>query len=197
MRSYGCIKSTLLGNENKAELITPRIELPKKYSLRNMAPIRDQGDVPKCMSVALTDLVYWKLKTAGVQPDIADDVFWINRFDKIHKGMSAKEAFQLLVDYHITKYNFSLYALVSNIETAKRCILCNGPVVACLPVRSYMDDFWIGNENLGGHAVLLTGYDKNGFELRNSWGTSYGNFGYNQFPYSEFNKGFEYWTLIK
>lgn len=197
MRSYGCKKSTLIGNELKAENSIPMITIPEKYSLRNLMPIRDQGSIPKCVSVALTDVICWKLKSMGIHPNLRDDIFWNNRLDRTTQTMTVKEAFNLLIDYHITQYNYDLYAIVGSIECAKRCIIQNGPLIACLPVKSYYTDFWNGNENIGGHACLLTGFDSTGFELRNSWGTSFGDFGYCKFSYQDFNKGWEYWTLIK
>jgi len=197
MRTYGCIKSELIGNELDAANAIPKISIPDRYSLKNLEPIRDQGLIPKCMSVALTDTICWKLKSMGIKPDISDDVFWINRPNKNYRGMSAKDALSLLVDYHITKYTYTTYALVKDIESAKRCIIMNGPLMACIPVHGYLDDFWNGSDELGAHAVLLTGYNSRGFELRNSWGKSYGIGGYIEFPYDSFSKGFEYWTLIK
>ena len=61
---------------------------------------------------------------------------------------------------------------------------------------SSITNFWDGQENLGGHAIAIVGYTKDGFIIRNSWGESYGNKGYSLLPYSDFNKFFEIWTLV-
>jgi len=47
------------------------------------------------------------------------------------------------------------------------------------------------NDIIGGHAVLLVGYDDNKklFKFKNSWGTSWGVNGYGFLPYQYFNDG--------
>lgn len=54
---------------------------------------------------------------------------------------------------------------------------------------------------LGGHAVLLTGYNdaKQRFTFRNSWGAAWGNKGYGTLPYAYVGDrylGADYWALI-
>ena len=43
-----------------------------------------------------------------------------------------------------------------------------------------------GENNLGGHAILIVGYDddKKCFKFRNSWGESWGDKGYGYIPYN-------------
>jgi C1A family cysteine protease len=53
---------------------------------------------------------------------------------------------------------------------------------------------------LGGHCMLLIGYDddKQQFKIRNSWGESYGDKGYNYFPYdylTDTNLADDFWTI--
>ena len=49
----------------------------------------------------------------------------------------------------------------------------------------------------GGHAVAIIGYDKEGFIIRNSWGTMYGIDGYYHLKYEDFNNSFyEIWTMV-
>ena len=72
-----------------------------------------------------------------------------------------------------------------------------------------------GEQRLGGHAIVLTGYDdalkiknktcsknvetKGAFEIRNSWGTAWGNAGYGYLPYQYVLKGLagDCWSLLK
>jgi C1A family cysteine protease len=49
---------------------------------------------------------------------------------------------------------------------------------------------------MGGHCILIVGYNENGFIIRNSWGNLFGNKGYTLLPYNEFNSIFEAWTII-
>lgn len=56
-----------------------------------------------------------------------------------------------------------------------------------------------GEQNLGGHAVLIVGYDdkKQCLIVRNSWGAEWGDKGYFYMPYQFVNKGyaFDFWEL--
>lgn len=52
-----------------------------------------------------------------------------------------------------------------------------------------------GEPILGGHAVLVTGWDPDrGFEVRNSWGQDWGDGGYCWFPESYLSQVWESWT---
>lgn len=56
-----------------------------------------------------------------------------------------------------------------------------------------------GEQNLGGHAVIIVGYDDDTqcFKVRNSWGTSWGDKGHFYMPYNYILKGlaFDFWVL--
>jgi C1A family cysteine protease len=56
-----------------------------------------------------------------------------------------------------------------------------------------------GEQNLGGHAVLIVGYDddKQVLIVRNSWGDSWGDKGYFYMPYKYISQGlaFDFWVL--
>lgn len=197
MRSCGCIKSILNGSELNAANCGTAIHLPSRYEL-SMPSVRDQGMVPKCVSVSLTDMIAWKFKLYGKKVKFPDSIFYDKDPNATRDGMQPKTAFEILVHSgsDLIGESYSIYAMVTSIEVAKRCIIQHGPVMVALPVKSYENDFWNGYQNLGGHAVLLTGYNKDGFTLRNSWGSTYGNGGYWELPYDDFYKVFEAWTLI-
>ena len=68
----------------------------------------------------------------------------------------------------------------------KYAIYLNGPCVGALPVyNTYINKFWdeYRGEYQGGHAIAIIGWDDDGFIIRNSWGTSYGEKGYATIPY--------------
>ena len=92
------------------------------------------------------------------------------------------------------------YAFLRNMMSIQYSILSNGPVMICLPVyNTSRDTFWeyrIGEAIVGFHAVTVVGYNLNGFRLRNSWGTSYGRGGYADFPYTDFGRIREAWTIF-
>lgn len=177
------------------------VTLPNNYNLFFPLGVRDQKDVPKCVSVSVTDMVLWHLNNKNIKSNFLDNYFFFNRENKSIAGMSPKEAFHILSVKGVpTKnkfYKMSIFGRINSIASVKLSIVNNGPVLVALPVYSFDNKFW---ENrgclLGGHAVLFTGFNENSFILRNSWGVSYGIDGYFEFPFKDFKSIYECWTLI-
>lgn len=197
MKSFGYCTSKLDGTEEVITKVTS--SFPERYQLPSsiLRGVQDQGSNPICVSVALTDMVHWKCNSRRIQYKQSNSYFYDNCSAKSSSGMSPKDAFEVLLkNPDDIGYQFHRYAMIGSIEVLKDSILVQGPVMIALQVKSMNNDFWNGSENYGGHAVLLTGWDQSGFTLRNSWGYSYGNGGYYNFPYSDFDKILECWTLI-
>lgn len=191
MRHFGFTQSNLDGTELRYNTIGSK--LPEEYELKDLPEIVDQGSSPICMSAVLSDQVNWKLNyIKGYGKLGISDIYDLSK--KRIDGLNPKEAYQLLLSK--TKYPFKRYAIVGSEIAAKNAILSNGVLMIALPVKSMNNDFWNGNDELGGHAVSLVGWNNDGFILKNSWGTSYGNLGYYNFPYSDFDKIIESWILI-
>lgn len=201
-RTYGYFSSVLDGSERDYDPINLG-ELPTRYDLiKRLDGVRDQGSVPKCVSVVLTDMIRYQMQLSTKYPNFhfADSYFFDRRSDRTKSGMTPKDAFNQLVEHGVSlgilSFRSNYYAKVGSIEVAKRAIISNGPIMICLPVKSQSNDFWLGNQVTGGHAVSLVGYDQLGFMIRNSWGATYGNGGYWTLPYNDFYKAYECWTLI-
>ena len=64
------------------------------------------------------------------------------------------------------------YAKVNSDIHLKSALLLNELCPAAFPVISYDNKFWKGKDLLGYHCVVITGFDENGFDIRNSWGKS-------------------------
>lgn len=195
MRSYGYIKSNL----DPSDIIVAPGAFPKTYDLGNwMDPIRDQGCTPKCVSCCLTDMVNFKLKPKGQY--LKDDTYFYNeRPDKSIKGMIPKDAFKICtkgVGAPMIDYKLRSYSRLGSVKLLKFAIRTYGPVMVAMDVRSTDERFWLGSSYYGGHAVLFTGYDQYNFQLRNSWGYSYGDKGYIEFPISQINLIHEAWCLL-
>lgn len=99
-------------------------------------------------------------------------------------------------------YKIGAYVSIGTVEEVKQSIVNDGPVLGALLV---CDNFINAGSNgiidlpegtlQGGHAICVVGYDNsmvaNGhtgfFEVRNSWGSSWGEGGYCYIPYDFFN----------
>lgn len=198
MRSFGCVKSTLIGTEYTIKNPT-RLFIPEVYKLSNLCPVADQGARPICVSESLSEMVRYSLNFYRSRVNFPDDIFF--KLDKTAgiDGMQPKTALEILIRGLVPglENRFSLYAKVPSILLIKNCILQFGPVMLALPARSYGNAFWKGSSNLGGHAVVAVGWTRTGITIKNSWGVTYGDRGYYEIPYNETNNIWEAWTLIK
>jgi C1A family cysteine protease len=110
-----------------------------------------------------------------------------------------------------TAYKISSYHRVANLNALKTSIAEGYPVVIGISVYESFESDQVAKTGLiplpdtnkeqclGGHAVLVAGYDDNAGHTicRNSWGESWGDKGYFYLPYSFFTiKGlvFDMWT---
>ena len=108
-----------------------------------------------------------------------------------------KEGLHYLLHTGLNNIKIKKYAKVNSELHLKSAIISNGPCAAGILVKdSSRNDFWNGTKIEGGHAILIIGYNKSGFIIRNSWGTSFGDKGYVILPYNDFNKFLEIWTMI-
>jgi C1A family cysteine protease len=53
-----------------------------------------------------------------------------------------------------------------------------------------------GDYYLGGHAMTIVGYDGDGFIIRNSWSSQWGESGYTFYQFKDFGMHWEIWTAI-
>lgn len=197
MRSYGYKPSNIIGTELNAANYIRNVEIPNKYEISSLGPISDQGSKPICVSVCLNTILRWKLKFRNIDSKLDDSIFYDLDEDSNKDGMQPKKGFQILANgTGILPSGYTIYAMVKSVEVAKRAIIQNGPLLVALKVQGDTNIFWKGGQNLGGHAVIFSGFNQNGFILRNSWGASYGYGGYFDFPYDDFYLVKEAWTLI-
>lgn len=183
IRSAPSDKDTIFGSKP--------IAIPESYELKDLCGVVDQGNIGCCVSCVCKEMLS-HLNRFNKGAGISFDYLYRRRKDKSIDGMSPREAFEILkADGRI-----KTYAKVSSELFVKPAIIANGPVLIALPVRSTSDNFWEGNQNLGGHAVAVVGYDKNSLTIKNSWGMSYGINGFAKFPMSKFGLIMEAWTIL-
>jgi len=201
----GCIPSTMDGSEKvfgTSEMAT----IPEVFSYVDVLPeVLNQGNEQICVPCTVSSYLNWKenLKD-GVNKDNNISLYDIykNRSNN-GEGMTYKDAFKFLrkkgVNSDAGKLYISEYGLVMSSLMLKYALIMNGPCFGALPVFSDRDNFWVqyyGDRLLGYHAIAIVGYNENGFIIRNSWGTSFGNNGYVVIPYEDINKMIEIWTII-
>jgi hypothetical protein len=110
------------------------------------------------------------------------------------------------------KYRIANYARVTTIVGLKRALLELGPCYIQLPLYSMEVQFWRcpggtdagpsstagGSVSVpnGGHALVVVGYNTEGFVLVNSWGADWGDNGSVMFPYEDWSAHWECWASI-
>ena len=199
---YGCIPSKLDGTEYKIDIDT-KTEIPEEFILSEfMPPVRNQGNTQTCVCQTLTGMLdyYYNIKqeTPGVCNEFPINVLYDSRSNKPGEGMSIKEALGYLKHKGLKNEKINSYAMVTSSEILKRCLIMLGPVAAGFPVYTSSNPrFWRkGYGFSGGHCVTIVGYNKEGFIIRNSWGTKWANNGHIVIQYNEYdNSVFEAWTI--
>ena len=193
---FGCTPSTEFTN---VPTYTNIIKIPEKYSYVSvMPPIENQGQTSKCVAYSICSWLDWRKNIGehdnnGNQFNV-DTIYGVRR-DKSANGMMITEALHFLTSTDLSNYKINGYSKIGSIECAKTSLIVNGPVIAGMGVHSYNSDFWNGAENMGGHCILIVGYNENGFIIRNSWGNLFGNKGYTLLPYNKFKSICEAWTI--
>ena len=201
---YGCTPSKLDGSEHTVN-IDEKIAIPEEFSWQNvMPPVRNQGETSTCVCQSLTgmlDFLYNNITgISGKCNNFSIQELYDSRARKDVEGMSIKEALHYLRHKGLNDVKINEYAIVGSSELLKRCILMFGPCAGGLPVYSITDKvhFWRKRGRMiGGHCITFVGYNAEGFIIRNSWGTQWGNNGHTVIPYDEWEKNcFETWTIL-
>jgi hypothetical protein len=211
---YGCKPSKLDGTEIIVDDILDNMNIPQEYSYDMYLPnAYDQGSDSTCVPHAISAFVDWYNGVNGIDKNMSIDWIYDCRENKDADGMSLKEALKYIKQVgYATKQEYkdiqngkspkldriNMYGMLRSIIAMQRSLLINGPFVLALPVYdSSRSDFWNGSNFEGGHAVACVGYDEYGLIIRNSWGSLWGEGGYCTLPYSQLNKIYEAWALIK
>jgi len=170
---------------------------PKSYRIKPRTLVIDQRDVPKCVSVAISQMLYYyALYRQQIIPHtFSDALIWESRADTSIRGMTPREGLKLAQT--ITPIKIRRYARVPvGFSTMKECLLAYGPMLVTLPVYSRDARFWEGSNFEGGHACIITGYDNRGFEIKNSWGREWNDGGYTYIDIVSLDRIIELWVII-
>ena len=182
-------------------------DIPEEYSyIDYLPPVEDQGNTNMCVTYSLASHLDWNCNVDNSlinkrNNHINKKEIYSARTLSGDRGMSFKEALNFLkkkgVSSDFGKLKIERYMMIKTIDALKQALLLNGPCVGGLIIKDNKKiDFWNGNQNYGGHAIAIVGYNKQGFIIRNSWGNSYGTNGYALLKYNDFEKILECWTII-
>lgn len=192
MRSYGFIKTKNLENyQEYSPGVSPN--LPAEYKLKDIGKVWDQGSYGSCVSHSIAEMYNFYQLSHGKTLDVRPDWLYKLRADKTIDGMMPSEGFEIMK----SAGNINTFSRISTLDSLKQAIISNGPVLIAVMVRDGdRDDFWNGSDNLGGHAISVVGYTRDGLIIKNSWGYQYGDSGFSEMMYEDFGKVLEAWTII-
>ena len=202
----GCKPSKLDGTE-QIYAQKQSIKIPEAYTYEPyMSPVLNQGSEATCVPCSISAHLNWNhnitAKTNKADNDVNIKEIYNIRADKKAEGMTIKEALHYIYKHGVSSkaglMKIRKYAMVKSDYMLKYAILMNGPCLAALKVYNFNFEFWDKNngEYQGGHCISIIGWNKTGFIIRNSWGSSWGNKGYTLIPYDDFSEMIEIWTII-
>lgn len=158
-------------------------------------PIRDQGQTNTCVGQSCSSM---KIAQEYFEHKAIFDFDGYSLYDECKKiddysgdGTFLRIALKVLANDGLSpngistleKYKIGSYARLEGLEDMKYALASTGPIVIGIKVYENMenvkeDGFVPEAEGsmLGGHAILITGYDdtKGGFRMVNSWGKDWG-----------------------
>lgn len=202
--NFGFVPSTIDGSEHVFGATLPT--LPKSYSYKRFLPgVLDQGSRSICVPCSVSAYLNWRenLKTGSKKDNKIDydEIYDVRTNDG--DGMTFKEAFRYLRHHGVSSkagvLKIDEYAMIKNGGALKLALIMNGPCFGALPVYNSGYEFWKpgpGDCFCGYHAISIVGYTEEGFIIRNSWGTSFGDNGYSILKYEDYPKLIEVWTIV-
>lgn len=197
--------------------------MPEEFDLRKHArPSRDQGRRGTCAAFAGTGIREIQAHRSEQFDDyLSPEFIYYHRNNKPIHGMHGRDVFQILQRYGsppesaypynsaehpsqelydiAAKFKIANFAKVTTCDGLKKALLEIGPCYLQLPLYRSRPYFWRAKEGekaVGGHAVSVVGYTKDGFILKNSWGDIWNEDGCIIFPYSEWGIQLECWVGI-
>ena len=97
-------------------------------------------------------------------------------------------------------HTIKTYSRVYDINSLKSVLYHHGPAIICFPIYHFGLQMWkrsdTNNKLHGGHAMTVVGYDETGFQIRNSWGSHWGDNGYDHYYYDDWGAHWEIWATV-
>jgi len=184
-----------------------------------LLPIRNQGSVCSCVSFSTSCMREFEAKSNNylspafiyhLRSNSPQDCMTIqNALDILsssgvcyditysYSNISSTGAIPQNAINEATKFRIQSYARINDVASLKNALQNYGPCPIAFPAYNHSNQMWIQNPGdtfIGGHCMLVVGYDANSFIIRNSWGTNWGNQGYTNFPFDQWGIQWEVWT---
>ena len=217
--NYGYIPSQKSSKDLSADILFGASiqSIPDEYQIKKYSGrVLNQEAMPMCSACAALNNVEWRFYMNDVNHpiDLSEEYLYSQRSNFPSAGMIPRNTFEILKNNGVCTYQsykdkdnskiaeeckiyrIKGFARIEDYETIKKCLITNGPVYIALPVKNDSSpEFWNGNKSLGGHAISIVGYDKEGFIIKNSWGMNFGSSGYCKLKYKDQKNILEAWTL--
>jgi C1A family cysteine protease len=167
----------------KVEYYSPQFLYNHRFNFSNLDPSDDEG-------MEGMDMMHL-LKEVGVVPETSYPYGKVEHPKDIRSSLIRMAAKAVIAGY----------AYIDTQEGLKMALVNNGPCIICFPV--YSPDqlaLWKpqgpSSPMLGGHAMLVVGYNTKGYIIRNSWGVNWGGAGHTLYPYADWGSHWEIWTTL-
>lgn len=200
-------------NLEQLPLLTPRqlFIAPETIDLRDYCcQTRDQGRLPWCAAFAATGFasnVNWRKNDIPMQYDPAPIYTFAKTIDGCPDtdGTSLIAVFLALLKDGIFDQERCEIKVLRTIEQVKYAVHKFG---CCIVGLNVSHEWYTCNRNkstisgrkdseqIGGHAVLVCGYNRDGVMIQNSWNTDWGSYGFALITWNEFAREFMYGAVI-
>lgn len=200
---FGLELSTLTGKEPVYSAQIQQRTLQNYSFEKYIKTVKDQGQTSMCVPFSISQIVEWYWRTSGMKnPQMDKSGFYAQRAIKNSNGMSFKEALELMMNkgYVLDKIHTERiygYCRIPSKFLMQDYLVAYAPFLLGVPVYdSTTTEFWKPSGTMEGyHAVVAVGFDDEGLRILNSWGTSYGEGGFANFPWKDLDLIKEAWGI--
>ncbi len=191
-----------------------------------LPPVRNQGIQGTCAAQTAACMKEWQeKKDYNFKGYMSPQFIYNNRENQDSEGMFGRDVMRILSkigsirdaiyeygkieplseisEHYYEKakmHKIKNYARIYDIDNLKKALNINGPCYIAFPVYNMGLKMWYRESPespmQGGHAMTVVGYNSEGFIIRNTWGTSWGDKGYCIYPYTDWGSHWEIWTTI-